>query len=100
MTELVDGEAIQAFKKGRMYDFAEWTKEKFLTNLGALLAAKNDRFHKLKDAPYPGGYVVVVFSDEPALPRGTVESWLQGQRFAGLGNVCRAFLPAFVRSNG
>lgn len=92
VTELVDGEAIQAFKSGRHYDYAEWNREKFLANLGALLVAKNDRFHKLKGAPYPGGYVVVVFTDEPELPRTTVEAWLQAQTFPGLGNVHRAFL--------
>ena len=92
VTELVDGEAIQAFKTGRQYDYAEWNRHKFLASLGALLKAKDDRFHKLKGAPYPGGYVVVVFTDEPELPRADVEAWLQGHTFSGLANVQRAFL--------
>ena len=92
ITELIDGEAIQAFKNGRPYDSAEWDIEKFLTTLGALLSAKNDRFHKLKGGPYPGGYVVIVFTDEPELPRTTVETFLSGHLFSGLSNIDRAFL--------
>ena len=92
VTELVDGQAIQAFKSGRQYDYAEWNREKFLACLGTLLTAKNDRLHKLKGAPYPGGYMVVVFTDEPALPRTTVEGWLKDHTFSGLGNIQRAFL--------
>lgn len=92
VTELVDGQAIQAFKSGRTYDYAEWGKDKFLSTLSALLVAKNERFHKLKGAPYPGGYVIVVFTDETALPRPTVEAYLRGHIFPGLSHVYRAFL--------
>ena len=92
VTELVDGQAIQAFKNGRPYDFAEWDQQKFLSALGSLLNGKNDRFHKLKGSPYPGGYLVVVFTDEAALPSSVVESYLQGHTFAGLTNIDRAFL--------
>ena len=92
VTELVDGQAIQTFKNGRTYDFAEWGQDKFLSTLGALLVAKSDRFHKLKGAPYSGGYVIVVFTDEMALPRPTVEAYLRGHVFPGLNNVYRAFL--------
>lgn len=92
VTELVDGHAIQAYKAGQPYDSAEWNKEKFLTSLRTLLVAKSNRFHKLKDAPYPGGYVVVAFTDEPELPRVTVAAYLQDYVFSGLSNVHRAFL--------
>lgn len=92
VTELVDGHAIQAFKNGRPYDFAEWDQQKFLSTLGSLLTAKNGRFHKLKGSPYPGGYVVVVFTDETALPKSVVEAYLQDHIFSGLTNVFRAFL--------
>ena len=92
VTELVDGSAIQTHKSGRKYDFAEWSREKFLTSLTSLLNAKNKRFIKLKDAPYHGGYVIVVFTDETALPRATVEAYLQGHTFSGISNVNKAFL--------
>lgn len=92
ITELVDGEAIQAYKAGRHYDWGEWTQDKFIANLSALLAAKDRRFSKLRDPPYPGGYVVVVFSDEPDLPPAKVEALLRGHNFSGLVNVDRAFL--------
>jgi hypothetical protein len=92
VTELVDGKAIEAFKSGDRYDYADWSQQKFLSALGSLLSAKDSRFPKLKGTPYPGGYVVVVFTDEPALPRTTVESWLQGRSFPGLPHISRAFL--------
>lgn len=92
ITELVDSQAIQTYLAGRPYESAEWNKEKFLSTLSTLLSAKNERFHNLKGAPYPGGYVVVVFTDEPELPCSTVAAYLQGHVFTGLRNVDRAFL--------
>ncbi|MDP3761041.1 MAG: hypothetical protein Q8R01_11060 [Ramlibacter sp.] len=92
VTELVDGRAIQAFKAGRPYDWAEWDKVKFLSSVSGLLKAKNVRFPKLKDGPYPGGYIVLTFTDEPELSRSTVESYLSGHVFTGCENVKRAFL--------
>lgn len=74
VTELVDGNAICTFKEGHVYECAEWTKEKFLSVLAERLAGKNDRFPKLKEPPYHGGYVVVVHTDEPMLSRATVET--------------------------
>lgn len=60
VTELVDGEAIRAFKSGRDYDWAEWDRAKFLQELAEALSRKDSRFPELKEPPYPGGYVVVV----------------------------------------
>ena len=54
--------------------------------------AKNSRFPRLKDAPYPGGYVVVVFTDEPGLQLAAVENYLRGHAFPGLTYVDRASL--------
>ena len=51
VTELVDGDAIRAFKEGRIYEWANWTKEKFLSVLYQRLTEKNARFPKLKDPP-------------------------------------------------
>jgi hypothetical protein len=92
VTELVDGRAIQSWKAGRKYEWAEWQQEKFLTQLSLLLNAKNARFGKLKDGPYPGGYWVVVFTDEPGLPRDQVRLFLDGHIFQGAPNLRGAFL--------
>lgn len=92
VTELVDEQAIRAYKAGRRYEIAEWGREAFLLGLQERLSAKNERFEFLKGKPYPGGYVVVVFTDETILPRPTVEQYLQGRSFEGLGNIYRAFL--------
>ncbi len=92
VTELVDGKAIQAYKAGRHYDWAEWTKPKFLASLTSLLEAKNARFLKLKDGPYSGGYIVLVFTDELELQNSTVETFLTSHTFLGLNYVHRAIL--------
>lgn len=58
----------------------------------SLLEAKNARFPKLKDGPCPGGYMVLVFTDEPELQRATVERFLAEHTFPPLPNVNRAIL--------
>jgi hypothetical protein len=92
VTELVDGRAIEAHKAGDPFNWAEWPEEKFRLRVASLLAAKNARFTKLKDAPYPGGYVVVAFTDEPELSRLTVQRFLEGQVFRSLPHISRAVL--------
>jgi hypothetical protein len=78
VTELVDGEAIRAFKEGRVYDWAEWTREKFTSSLAERIHAKDKRYLSLIDPPYDGGYIVVVHTDEPELTRSTVQEYLEG----------------------
>lgn len=97
VTELVDGKGIEAFKAGRHYDWAGWDKTKFLSSLISLLHAKNRCFARLKDGPYPGGYLVLIFTDEPELQRDTVETFLAGHSFSGhsfsqVENVDKAIL--------
>lgn len=92
VTELVNGDAIKSYKAGRRYDWAEWTKEKFLEATGKLLVAKARKLPMLKDGPYPGGYVVVIFSDEPKLRKSVVEAYLEGYAFVGVPEIDRAFL--------
>ena len=92
VTELLDGEAIRAFKEGRIYDWAEWSKDKFLSVLAERVAAKDQRFPDLKEPPYDGGYIVVVHTDEPELSRPTVEGFLNGHRLARPTYIARAFL--------
>lgn len=92
VTELVDGAAIRAFKEGRVYDWADWGKETFLSTLAALVSSKEKRFTKLKDPPYDGGYFVVVFTDEPNIGRLHVQKWLSGHKFFKETDSMRAFL--------
>ncbi len=92
VTELVDGNAIKAYKSGRTYDWAEWNQPKFLHELGRRVDDKATRHRALKDGPYPGGYVIVVFTDEPELNRDAVSAFLEGQRFSTLGADISAYL--------
>jgi hypothetical protein len=77
VTELVDGKAIQAYKKSELYNWAEWTVESFKLALENLISKKDDRFKGLKGTPYPGGYYVLIYTDEPGLNRHTVTNYLQ-----------------------
>ena len=76
VTELVDGKAIQAYKKGEKDSLANWSCTHFASVLTGLIQRKDTRYEYLKGAPYPGGYYVVVFSDEPCLTRGKVDDYL------------------------
>jgi hypothetical protein len=91
VTELVDGSAIEEHKAGNRYHSAEWDEAKFLSRTAALLKAKNERLPNLKGGPYPGGYVVILFTDEPELPRTRVEAFLAKAVFE-MPNVTKAFL--------
>ena len=92
VTELVDGEAIRAYKDGRVYDWAEWTREKFISSLAERIDAKDKRHPFLKDPPYEGGYVVVVHTDEPGLTRSTVGEYLEGHGIPRPEHVSRVVL--------
>jgi hypothetical protein len=96
VTELVDGEAIRQFKKAQIerqpFDYAEWTKEKFLNLLQSRISGKDKRFPELKGAPYLGGYIVVIHTDESELNRETVCRYLDGHRFSPANRITRTFL--------
>jgi hypothetical protein len=92
VTELVDGKAIQAYKSGEIYEWADWDKGKLTTSLELLISRKDSRFTELKEPPYDGGYYVVIFTDEPMLNRTTVESYLDGYKFKKPKYLSRAFL--------
>ncbi|MGZ8983352.1 MAG: hypothetical protein ACXW11_05285 [Methylotenera sp.] len=77
VTELVNPEAIRSHQAGNTYEFAEWPREKFHLRLAELLLRKDARYPYLKGAPHHGGYMVVIFTDEPRLPRATVETLLK-----------------------
>ena len=92
VTELVDGEAIQAYKAGAVYEWANWDKNRFMDSLSRLITRKDSRYAKLKEPPYTGGYVVVIFTDEPMLDCSTVKSYLEGHKFDRPKYISRAFL--------
>lgn len=92
VTELVDGQAIQAFKEGCVYDWAEWTKEKFHLVLTERISKKNECFPKLKDPPYAGGYIVVVHTDEPELSKPIVDTFLANYPLEKPSHIDRVFL--------
>jgi hypothetical protein len=92
VTELVCPDAIQAYKDGRVYDWADWPKDRFIAAMEQRIATKGARYGKLKDAPYEGGYVILIFTDEPMLPIGTVREFLDGHVFLRPAGVTRAFL--------
>ncbi|MBN3560836.1 hypothetical protein [Aliamphritea spongicola] len=77
ITELVSGDAIRAYKAGLTYKWARWSKTSFQAAVSELIARKNSRFPALQGAPYTGGYVLVIFTDEPLLDRNTVADYLQ-----------------------
>jgi len=54
VTELVDGKAIQAYKSGAVYEWADWDKVRFISSLETLLSRKDSRFPELKEPPYDG----------------------------------------------
>jgi hypothetical protein len=92
VTELVDAEAIGRFRAGKGPAYAEWPEAKFHARLDALLTAKDARHPHLKGGPYPGGYVVLIFSDETMLPRTTVQALLKTWHPPQLAHISRAYL--------
>jgi hypothetical protein len=96
VTELVDGLAIHQHKKAlaerRPTDWAEWNREKFLSLLVARLEEKDKRFPYLKGTPFPGGYVVIVHTDEPGLSREAVAGYLSERFVLKVQHITRAFL--------
>jgi hypothetical protein len=104
VTELVDGAAIRAAKTtGHMCEFREWTKADFLREISLRINAKDRRYPHLKEPPYPGGYVVVIHTDEAMLSRSAVQAYLENHRFPKPQHVSRALLvlsydPAIQRS--
>lgn len=92
VTELVDEAAIVAFRAGAIYEWAEWGADRFVRSMAERLIAKAGRYAKLKDSPYPGGYVVVLHTDEPNLNHEQVNRWLRDAPPFDAPNVSRAFL--------
>lgn len=92
VTELVDPQGIANYQAGRVEDWSEWSRERFLSGVEERLAAKARRTASLKDPPYPGGYAVVIFTDEPQLTALTVRDYLRHHRFPAFEGMSMAFL--------
>ncbi len=92
VTELVNPETIRAHQAGNTYEFAEWPSEKFHARLAELLIRKDARYPDLKGAPYHGGYIVVIFTDEPLLSRTTVETLLKTWKPLAVSYIHKAYL--------
>lgn len=91
ITELVDEEAIKAFRAGHHYDWAEWDEDKFICALNQLISIKDAKFSKLKGGPYLGGYILIIFTDEPMLSRNEVARHIVGKTFPVI-HLDRVFL--------
>jgi len=92
VTELVDEETIKAYKAGIEYNWASWNKSKFISSIESLLSRKDPKYHKLIDPPYHGGYVLIIFTDEPGLNRNKIQQYLQNHTFNVTKNITRAYL--------
>ncbi len=102
ISELVDENAIRAAVRNLRSEpeerlaqevvWADWGLQKFSDAVTRLLVAKDRRFDSLKGGPFIGGYVVVLYSDEPALHRSVVEQYLEVTTFTPVIHISRAFL--------
>lgn len=96
ITELVDGDAIKAHQAARRSGSGapvpEWSQLKFLNSVTTLLIRKDRKGSQLKGGPYPGGYVVVIPTDETMLDPSTVAKYLEGHAFSGMRHVTQAFV--------
>jgi hypothetical protein len=91
VTELVDEDSIHAARRGNPYAWAEWTPAKFRARIQHLLSQKAAKATKLLDAPYEGGYIVLIYTDEPELKSEQIEQLLASTPFAA-PELNRAFL--------
>lgn len=93
VTELVDPEAIIAFKKNQVYEWAEWDKAKLIDAINNRLDSKNIP-ERIKGGPYKS-YIIIIYTDEPVLNADYAKALLKGYRFAKRNLFDRAFLFIF-----
>lgn len=91
VTELVEEDSIHAARRGNPYAWAEWTPAKLQARVQHLLSEKATRATKLLDPPYEGGYMVLIYTDEPELRSPQIVEMLGTASFVAAG-VERAFL--------
>ena len=93
VTELVDPEAIIAFKNNQIYEWADWDKSKLIDAINHLLD-KKDTADRVKGGPYRK-YILIIYTDEPALDADYIQELLKGYHFAKRHLIGRAFLYIF-----
>lgn len=101
VTELVDGKAIQRDKfikknanstlQDRLSVAATWEDAAVIDAIQKLIRAKDSKFTKLLGGPYPGGYCVVIFTDEPDLSPEKLQNILREKTFCA-DNIKKCFL--------
>ncbi len=97
VTELVSADGIRATKAEGAPCWQEWDKPSFLARLTDRVLAKDARYPKLKGGPYPGGYFVVVHTDEAFLSADFVRAALERHEFR-VQHISRAFLLLSYRA--
>jgi hypothetical protein len=101
VTELVDGQAIQRDKflkkqteptwRDWLSVAVAWNDTSVISELQRLITAKDGKFNKLLGGPYPGGYCVVIFTDEPDLSPEKLQEVLRDTTFE-VEYISRCFL--------
>jgi len=93
VTELVNPEAIIAFKKNQVYEWAEWDRTKLIDAISNRLDAKNFP-ERIKGGPYKS-YILIIYTDEDVLNADYIKDLLKGYLFARRNLIDRAFLFIF-----
>lgn len=90
VTELVDPEAIMAYKNGARMHWAEWDENKLISSITRRLKAK-DIAKNIKGGPYDI-YMVIIHTDEPILNFDYTFPILSDYPFRYYSVIDRAFL--------
>lgn len=93
VTELVDPDAIVAYKKNQVYEWAKWDKTKLIAAINNRLDAK-DTPDRIKGGPY-ASYILIIHTDEPALNADYAKDLLKKYHFAKRILIDRAFVFIF-----
>ncbi|MEQ1483988.1 hypothetical protein [Methyloglobulus sp.] len=90
VTELVDAEAIMAYKNGNTGQQAEWSEHKLTSSITQRLEVKNAS-KNIKGGPYDL-YMLVIHTDEPLLNFDYTYPLLSEYPFKSYSLIDRAFL--------
>jgi hypothetical protein len=91
VTELVDPQAILAYKNGDTRQQAEWDETKLVNALSRRLKVKDIAAANVKGGPYDS-YVLLIHTDEPMLDYDYLNPLLSGVQFPACQLINRAFL--------
>jgi len=90
VTELVDPDAIMAYKSGNTDQWAQWSEHKLLKSITQRLEVK-EASKNIKGGPYEQ-YVLVIHTDEPLLSYDYAYPLLSHHHFKFYSLINRAFL--------